>query len=101
MELKTTNDFKKGKETHNIFHKSTNTIKELNRIFDKSVTLFEHSKDEFQIETILVHISRSKICKSHYETCYERMKQLMEKYKLDEKIYEYATNTKQKKELIK
>ena len=57
--------------TPNILHKSTNTIEELNNIFDKSVILCQLCKDEFQIETILVHISRSKLCKSHYGTCYE------------------------------
>ena len=87
--------------TPNILHKSTNTIEELNNIFDKSVILCELCKDEFQIETILVHISRSKLCKSHYGTSYEIIKQLMEKYKLPEKIYEYAASTKQKKELRK
>ena len=76
----------------NILLKSTKKLKDFEKIFEESVILCEHCKDEFEPNSIMVHISRSQICKSHYGPDYEDLKQLLKKYVVGKKKEKYHTD---------
>ena len=85
----------------NILYKAYENLDKLKKIFEESVILCEYCKDDFEPNTILVHISRSKVCKSHYGSKYDEIKQIMRSEKMKKTSKEAYHKIKQKKDLQK
>ena len=67
----------KEEERPNILCKSYENTNELKKVFQGPFILCENCKGSFSPNSILVHISRSKVCKSHYGEKYDEIRDIM------------------------
>ena len=81
----------------NILYKSLEKIEDLEKVFEKEVVLCDHCRDEFTPNAILVHIGKSKNCKSYYGEAYDKIKfskgKILENCILAKKRERYKTDS--------
>ena len=91
----------KEKERPNILCKSYENTNELKKVFQGPFILCENCKDTFSPNSILVHISRSKVCKSHYGEKYDEIRDIMRTENMRRTSKEAWQVIKQEKDLQK
>ena len=91
----------KEEERPNILCKSYENTNELKKVFQGPFILCENCKDTFSPNSILVHISRSKVCKSHYGEKYDEIRDIMRTENMRRTSKEAWQVIKQEKDLQK
>ena len=87
----------KQESAPNILFKSLENLEDLEKVFEKEIVLCDFCRDEFTPNAILVHIGKSKNCKSHYGEAYDKIKsnkgKIMDKTILAKKRERYQTDS--------
>ena len=86
----------KQESAPNILYKSLKNVEDLEKVFEKEVVLCDFCRDEYTPNAILVHIGKSKNCKSHYGEAYDKIKsnkgKIMDETFLAKKRERYQTD---------